>query len=233
MTKFKLFINIDKEEAWINNIISQGYRLKKASCGKYVFEELPTDNSAETSSSTNKEEKIPQPGNTDRERFLPLVRMDFRLFSKKEDFMDYLTLFEDYGWRHISGSKSEGNQYFEKTRPDCQEEIFSDSPSKAARYRRISSSWLTLFAIYLPLVVIYWNNFHLPSPTGWKGLFYTPGLWELSGAKFLLAFLFELPFALGRMIGGVFPLMLLVIAICYGYFSLKTLYWYRKETKNH
>lgn len=212
MKKFKIFINIDKEEAWINAIIAQGYRLKHvSSLGQYVFEELPSA--------------------TNAEQHLPLVRMDFRTFSKREDFMDYLTLFEDYGWHHVAGKKSEGNQYFERTRPDCQEEIFSDSPSKAARYRRISSYWLMMFAIYLPLFIAYWNNFHFPSPTGWKNLFYTPGLWELNGLKFLMAFLFELPFALGRMIGGIFPLMLLVIAIGYGYFSLKALYWYRKETK--
>lgn len=222
MKKFKLFINIDKEEAWINSIIAQGYRLKKvSSLGQYVFEELP---SADTLENPSSEGEPP-------ENFLPLVRMDFRTFSKKEDFTDYLTLFEDAGWRHIAGKKSEGSQYFEKMYPDCQEEIFSDSASKAGRYRRISSAWLMLFAAYLPLVIIYTDPVGSPSFSTWKELFYTPGLWDMSGAKFLLAFLFELPFALGRAIGGLFPLMLLIIVICYGYFSLKTFYWYRKEKK--
>lgn len=230
MTKFRLFINIDKEEAWINSIITQGYRLKNVSWGQYVFEELPPADSMESEVSDTAHTENPHSEAQNAEPFLPLVRMDFRIFSKKEDFIDYLTLFEDYGWHHVAGKKSEGNQYFEKMRPDCPEEIFSDSPSKAARYRRISSNWLMLFAMYLPLLVIYWNNFHFTAPSGWKSVFYTPGLWEMSGPKFLLAFLFELPFALGRIVGGLFPLMLLVIAIGYGYFSLKTLYWYRKET---
>lgn len=222
MTKYKLFINIDKEEAWINSIIAQGYRLKKvSSLGQYVFEKI---------SSTDTLGNLPSEDET-TENFLPLVRMDFRTFSKKEDFMDYLTLFEDAGWRHIAGKKSEGSQYFERMRPDCQEEIFSDSASRAGRYRRISSAWLMLFAAYLPLVIIYSDSWESSSFSSWKDLFYTPGLWDMSGAKFLLAFLFELPFALGRAFGGLFPLMLLVIVICYGYFSLKTFYWYRKERK--
>ncbi len=231
MKKFRIFVNIDKEEAWINSVIAQGYRLKHvSSLGQYVFEKLPSGSGMDNSH-TETAQTAPHPEEQETEPFLPLVRMDFRTFSKKEDFINYLTLFEDYGWHHVAGKKSEGNQYFERMRPDCQEEIFSDSPSKAARYRRISSMWMMLFAAYLPLLIIYWNNFHLSSLTDWKELFYTPGLWELSGAKFCLAFLFELPFALGRAIGGFFPLVLLVITICYAYFSLQTLYWYRKEKK--
>ncbi len=116
-----------------------------------------------------------------------------------------------------------------KKRPDCLDEIFSDSPSKAARYRRISSMWLMLFAAYLPPLIIYSNASLSPAPSRWKDLFYTPGLWEMSGGRFLLAFLFELPFAPGRTIGGLFPWMLLVIVICFAYFSFRTFYWYRKE----
>lgn len=221
MKKYKLFINIDKEEAWINTIIAQGYRLTKVTLGQYVFEKLPSTDTPENPSSKVEAE----------ENFLPLVRMDFRTFSKKEDFMDYLTLFEDAGWHHIAGNKSEGNQYFERMRPNCQEEIFSDSASRAGRYRRISNMWQMLFAAYLPLVIIYMNSAESSSFSGWKDLFYTPGLWDMSGAKFLLAFLFELPFALGRALGGLFPLILLIMVIFYGYFSLKTFYWYRKERK--
>lgn len=231
MTKFRIFVNIDKEEAWINSVIAQGYRLiNVSSLGQYVFEKLPSATEAKDSVSAGAQTS-PRSERQDTEPFLPLVRMDFRTFSKKEDFTDYLTLFEDYGWHHIAGKKSEGNQYFERMRPDCQEEIFSDSPSKAARYRRISCMWLMLFAAYLPLLIAYWSNFQLSSPANWKELFYTPGLWELSGARFCLAFLFELPFALGRAIGGIFPLILLVIVACYAYFSLQTLYWYHKEKK--
>ena len=43
MKKFRIFVNIDKEEAWINSVIAQGYRLKHvSSLGQYVFEKLPS-----------------------------------------------------------------------------------------------------------------------------------------------------------------------------------------------
>jgi len=41
-----------------------------------------------------------------------MIKIDYRLFKKKEDFIDYLTLFEDSGWQHIAGRKSSGTQYF-------------------------------------------------------------------------------------------------------------------------
>lgn len=233
MTKFRMFLNIDKEEAWINKIIAQGYRLRNVSWGQYTFEKFPPASNLEKEDYKTAQTNYPHAEDQNTKLFLPLVRMDFRIFSKKEDFNEYLTLFEDYGWHHVAGKKSDGNQYFERMRPDCPQEIFSDSPSKAARYRRISNNWLMMFALYLPLLVIYWNNFHFPFASGWKELFYTPGLWDMSGVAFLAAFLFELPFALGRIVGGIFPLMLFVIAIGYGYFSIKTLYWYRKETSKH
>lgn len=226
MTKHRIFINIDKEETWINSVVSQGYRLKNVtSFGKYVFENYPAKEKDASAPENGTAPKNPQDG-----QFLPLVRMDFRTFSKKQDFIEYLTLFEDAGWRHVSGSKSEGNQYFERMRPDCQEEIFSDSASRAGRYRRLSEMWMALFAVYLPLLIVYLNAPPL-DVSSWKDLFYTPGLWESSGAEFWMAFLFELPFALGRAIGGLFPLMLLITVICFGYFSFQTFYWYRKEQK--
>ncbi len=226
MKKYRIFINIDKEETWINHIIAQGYRLKRASSfGMYEFERYPAINRDASASESNIDSENPED-----EKFLPLVRMDFRTFSKKQDFIDYLTLFEDAGWRHVSGSKSEGNQYFERMRPDCQEEIFSDSASRAGRYRRICEMWMALFAVYLPMLIIYLNAPPL-AISSWKDLFYTPGLWESSGAEFWMPFLFELPFALGRAFGGLFPLMLLVIVICFAYFSFQTFYWYRKEQK--
>lgn len=218
MTKHRLFFsNITKEEAWINRMIRQGFRLKKVSWGRYEFEPLHLPDSLETTQSREKD-------------FLPLVRIDFRTFSKKSDFADYLALFEDYGWNHIAGNKSNGIQYFEKMRPDCQEEIFSDSLSKAGRYWRISCLWLGLLALYLPLLVIYSGSLlHFPSLSNWKELYYTPGLWDMEGPRFWAAFLFETPFAAGRALGGFFPLFLLVMSICYGFFALKALYWYWKE----
>lgn len=216
MVKHKLFhINIDKEEAWINNIISQGYRLKqvKSSLCRYEFE------------------KADSPEYPD---FLPNVRIDFRTFKNQEDFADYLALFEDCGWRHISGTKSSGTQYFEKMRPDCGDEIFSDHFSKAERYRKIANVWLGILPSYIVLLIVFstLGIDDIQPLTNWKELYYTPGLWEMTGARFVGAFLFETPFALGRAFGGIYPLFLWIIVLCYAYFALTALYWYHKEKKS-
>lgn len=39
------------------------------------------------------------------------VRIDYRIFKSKEDFVDYCTLFEDSGWKHLAGNKNSGVQY--------------------------------------------------------------------------------------------------------------------------
>ncbi|MEY8391362.1 DUF2812 domain-containing protein [Lachnospiraceae bacterium] len=210
MIRHKLFFtNITKEENWINRTIAQGYRLEQVIPGRYKFQKL-TDVSN-----------------------LPLVRIDYRTFSSQEQFTDYLTLYEDYGWRHIAGNRSEGIQYFEKTRADCQEEIFSDSISKASRYRRIFNLQIALFAVNLSLLVIMFCTglFHLPSFSNWKELYYTPGLWQMNGGQFLLAFLFETPFAIGRAFGGLASLLFFIIVVCFGFFGCKAFYHYWKEKK--
>ena len=139
MTKFKLFLNIDKEEAWINSIITQGYRLKNVSWGQYVFEELPPGANVENEVSETAQAENPHSEGRNTEPFLPLVRMDFRIFSKKEDFIDYLTLFEDYGWHHVAGKKSEGNFFrfpFQSSSlpPDFQQLADDVCPVSAAVY---------------------------------------------------------------------------------------------------
>lgn len=209
MIKHKIFIsNVEKEEKWINKWIHQGYRLQhvSTSIGRYVFEE-------------DMEEGIEHE-----------VKIDFRTFDKEEDFQDYLVLFEDSGWRHIGGTKSAGVQYFERMNENAGEEIFSDHWSKAERYKRIANMWLGMGLVFLPVMVVFAQTglldvrqlFHL------KELYYTPGLWEMTGKSFWMAFLFETPFALGRCVLGL-PFM--VIMIVYVYFGLKALYWSYKEKK--
>ncbi len=209
MIKHRLFINnVEKEEKWINKWIHQGYRLQKVSpsIGRYVFKE-------DTEEGTGHE-----------------VKIDFRTFEKEEDFQDYLALFDDSGWRHIGGTKSGGVQYFERMNENSGKDIFSDHYSKAERYKRIANMWLGTALVFLPVIVAFAQTglldigklFHL------KELYYTPGLWEMTGKSFWMAFLFETPFALGRCMLG-FPFVL--ILVFYAYFGLKALYWNYKEKK--
>ncbi len=221
MRKYRLFFtNISKEEAWINQITAQGYRLKKIApfLGQYTFEEHQPIAKNSSQEFSNTETSFPQ------------VRIDFRIFSKQETFKDYLNLFEDYGWRHIAGTKSSGFQYFEQTHPGCDDEIFSDPSSRAGCYQRISHFCLELVILYLPLLIMFSSSGRLiPDFQHWKEWYFTPGLWEMSGKNFWAAFLFETPFALGR---GLSAALFLIILICYGYFGLKALYYYQKEKKH-
>ncbi len=209
MKKYKLFsVNLKKEENWIQSIIEQGYRLKRKSPWSACYEFEPS------------EEK----------NFIPIVRIDYRLFKKREEFEDYIMMFEDSGWKHIGGTKNSGCQYFEKSKKDASEDIFSDQSSKAERYKRISNNWLSIMIAYLPIVIVFISTgiFKIDSFFHLKELYYTPGLWELSGFSFWRAFLFETPFALMRGFSGW---LFIAMIFLYGLFGLKALYWYHKEKK--
>jgi hypothetical protein len=206
----KLFIsNMKKEEDWINQYIKQGYRLvRKSGLGRYEFTKCEDD--------TNEY----------------IVRIDFRTFKNMMEFTEYVTLFNDSGWRLLKGSQQSGYLYFEKVSPTADPDIFSDQTSRADMYRRKSNYWLGLFAVYLPTLVVFQTTgvFDLNKIIHPQALYYTPGLWEMSGVKFWKAFLFETPFALGR---GFIGYLFLIIILVYAYLGLKALYWYKKEKKTN
>lgn len=210
MIRHRIFgVNVSKEEAWINQYIEQDYRLAKVKMFTCRYEFIKC-----TENSTG----------------IQKVKIDFRTFKNRRDFNDYLAMFEDSGWRHISGTLTSGVQYFEKSGEHAADDIFSDRASKTERYKRIANMWLCLFAAYIPIVVALNTTgamdihriFHL------KELYYTPGLWEKSGFDFWRAFMFETPFAMGR---GFFGILFLCTALCCAYFGFKALYWYNKENK--
>lgn len=207
MVKYRWrILNIKKEEEWLEKYRKRGYRLTGVKCftGRHEFEKV------------------------DEKGFVPKVRIDFREFKKKDEFENYLAMFEDSGWKHVAGTASGGIQYFEQITQNADEDIFSDNFSKAERYKRISVMYMNITAVYLPLLVVFQETgifdfrkiFHL------KEMYYTPGLWEMKGVQFWWAFLFETPFAVGRGLAGYF--FLLMILLCLGS-GLRSFYWYRKE----
>ncbi len=215
------FKNIQKEEDWINRFVAQGYRLKNLTPGRYQFEKQASSKPMENLSSEN----------GSQQSCLPLVKIDFRTFSNLADFKDYLASFENAGWHHIAGNRSEGPQYFEKKRPDCSQEIFSDSNSSANRYRRITYLNFGLFSVHLALLIVIFTNlqFAILSISSWKELYHTPELWKLTGLQFWGAFLRETPLALIR---GGFPILIITIFIFYfGFPVLSSLYWSWKEKR--
>ena len=174
MKKYRFYLDLENEEKWLTEMAKQGWELSQKTIFGYEFRQsTPQDT---------------------------VIRIDYRNFNTPADFEDYRTLFKDSGWEHIAGTKSSGTQYFKKTDKKGETQIFSDTASKAARYRRLSSLWLSLALAYLPLLIslIYSgivDPFAFLNP---RLLYYTPGLWDMTGESFLDAFLLETPFVVIR-----------------------------------
>lgn len=159
-----------------------------------------------------------------------IYKIDYRNFKSKEDFIDYCTLFEDSGWKHIYSSKHSGNQYFKNINHNSSDDIFSDNESKAGRYKRFADLSFTMAISYFPILValIMTNAINLNAFINPKALYYTPGLWDKTGLSFLGSFLFETPFALGR---GFFWLIFPTLILLYLYFTLKASRLYKSTIK--
>ena len=190
MKKFKVFVDINEEEKYLNEMANKGYFFKKySSFGRYHFiERNPED---------------------------VHYRVDYRVFKKKDDFDDYISLFEDSGWNHVYGTCQSGSQYFLPKSQDSTEDIFSDVESKAGRYLRfMKATILGLISFVVSLIIIFSSmNFNLSELT-----FLTPGLWDRQGVEFWRAFWFEVPFVLLRTIP---PIILIIFTIVYGVWAIQ------------
>lgn len=186
MKKFKVFVDMDEEEKYLNEMAKKGYVLKKYSAfGRYHFEE----------------------GTPQDLRY----RVDYRVFDEKSDFQDYIALFEDAGWKHVYGKKYSGSQYFLPMTEGASEDIFSDKESKAKRHERLSKACMASLATMISyfIIVLISINFKLSNL-----FFLTPGLWEMEGEWFWKAFWFEFPFMLMRVVPEViFAIMAIVYGI--------------------
>jgi Protein of unknown function (DUF2812). len=201
MRMFKFFINLDKEEQWLNEQARKGWELTGKSWG-YEFRQVE-----------------PKELN---------FRIDYRHFNNREEFENYRVLFEDSGWKHVAGTKSSGQQYFVRSGEAESAEIFSDEASKAARYQRMSRMWLSLAVVYLPIIIALATSGAVDASALLqpKELYYTPGLWSKTGTEFWTAFAWETPFALFRGIAWLaLPILVVSAVVC----SFKASRLYRKN----
>lgn len=166
MKILKIFLDIEKEERWLNEMSEKGYTLISKSL-RYKFD---------------KTEII------DRS-----VRVDFRTFKSKSDYVDYKILFEDSGWKYVAGSKNSGNHYFEKILSGQVDDIFSDEFSRVAKLKRYTTYW----AFYSLIILIATSGVRDITMNP-KELFLTPGLWDRVGTEFWRAFWIEVPAVLLR-----------------------------------
>lgn len=145
-------------------------------------------------------------------------RIDYRTFADNAQFENYCTLFQDAGWDHVYGTRRSGSQYFlpipDKVQTD---DIFSDKESKAGRYKRFSKQCFTALTW-----MIVWLIILMPA---WDAGNWYFRIWNMPPSLLWKAALFETPFILL----SVAPiLILLFLAILYGYWALKARNIYRK-----
>jgi len=201
MLKFKIYLNFDKEEKYLNEMAAKGYLLKSHSAlGIYRFTE-----------------STPQKLN---------YKVDYKVFKSRRDFEDYKALFEDAGWVHISGTKTGGNQYFlPKDATNASAEIFSTRESAALRYKKLYEyCFLNLIiASFYVTAIFSLYGFNL-SAFG----FLTPGLWQRTGPNFWFGFFFELPFVIFRV--GML-LLLVGMGVLYGYWGTRAKQTYDQQMK--
>ncbi len=173
--KFKVFLSLEKEEAWLNKQLQEGLELIALPGNLYYQFEERTDST----------EKV--------------IRLDYRKFSSKEEFENYLQFMTDSGWKHISGEYNSGVQYFSGMKGDTPE-LFSDTSSLMAREKRIRNGKVVTLLLLQSYIFLFLRNSFDLSYLHLRKAFLTPGLWEKSGLHFLTSFLFELPFALIRLV---------------------------------
>ena len=129
MKSFKIFVDFDKEEVWLNRRAAEGWLVVKAGL-LYTFAPIDAGSA--------------------------VVRVDYRPSMSAADFDDYRNLFWDAGWQHVAGSRWSGAQYFASFTGDANADIFSDPSSKAQRYRRAMTITLALLLPFLAITIALW-----------------------------------------------------------------------------
>lgn len=129
LKKFKLFLDIQKEEDWLNGMAKRGWLCKHVnSMGIYHFEKTAASDQ--------------------------IIRIDYQTFKTKEAKNRYIQLYEDYGWEHLGTSWL---HYWRKP-ANGMDELFSDRSSQKAYYRRLLEYYgFSGFAL-LFLTIILFNN---------------------------------------------------------------------------
>lgn len=117
-----------------------------------------------------------------------VIRLDYQDRLSKDQFEEYKGIYEDFGWHYIKGGWPGGIRYWQKEE-DNQNELFSDRQSKGNYYNRLMSYSLMMGTLCLAFTFILYKD------SGFSGLYFE-GLWNMEGALFWKAFLFETPFVL-------------------------------------
>lgn len=125
-----------------------------------------------------------------------VMRLDYQDHLSKKKLNDYKAIYEDFGWSYVNGPWLTGIRYWQKE-DDGQNEIFSDRQSTSHYYKRLMGYSSMLAILFLALSYVFYKDSHL----------YHEGLWNMEGSLFWIAFLFETPFVLLKLL----PVMMAVL----------------------
>ncbi|TFD94348.1 DUF2812 domain-containing protein [Jeotgalibacillus sp. R-1-5s-1] len=171
MKRFKVFLDVEKEEQWLNEQLEKGYRCTNISgLGIYTFEKT--------------EKKY-------------VMRLDYQADLSKRRLEEYKGIYEDFGWSYVKGFALNGIRYWQKE-DDGQNEIFSDRESTVHYYRRLMKYSLWLGMLFLAYSFMIYNDsrlyheglWNMEGSLFWKALvFETPfALIKLLPAIMVVAF---------------------------------------------
>lgn len=188
MKKVKMFFNIIEEEKWLNKQLQMGYLCTNVSgLGIYTFKKINQNY---------------------------VIRLDYQNYMPVEKFQEYKTIYEDFGWKHIKGSRFGSIQYWQKP-ADGHKDIFSDRESNIFYYKRLMNYLLTSTVMLLIISFMIYDN---------SRLYATKGLWDMEPSLFWKAFLFETPFVIIKL------LPLIMCAFCgISYLKVRHQYFMLKE----
>lgn len=131
-----------------------------------------------------------------------VMRLDYQGYMAKKKLEEYKGTYEDFGWDYIKGSGIWPGRirYWQKEEGD-QNELFSDRQSRGNYYKRLM---VYSFMLGMPgliyLFLLYRDS----------GGIYHEELWGMQGSLFWIAFLFETPFALLKLL----PVLMVVFIGC-------------------
>ncbi len=129
MKKFRLFMDIEKEENWLNGMAEKGWLCTHvSSLNFYEFEK--------------------------RAQSDHVIRIDYQSFKSKGAKERYIELYKEYGWQYLGG----GYLHYWLKPADGRDDLFSDRSSKKAYLNRLLSYYGTLAISMIFITFLLFNN---------------------------------------------------------------------------
>ncbi|MCM3031773.1 DUF2812 domain-containing protein [Niallia sp. MER 6] len=130
------FINLNEEEKWLQDMLMDGWVLKKYDSEEvekceYEFERMESNDQKEL-----------------------IYKIDYRLFNRKRDYIEYKSIFEDAGWTILSKNVFYSKHIFYSDSTNEYKEIFSDSDSYKGRDKRKMNGYLLNIVMYIVFSII-------------------------------------------------------------------------------